>query len=575
MSLKTKTVFIDWKDKFRPQILKRGRKYASDGAVLDLKELRGRITAIVRGSEYYKVDIRHVDGTVTDAYCTCPYAADGEWCKHIAAVLYIVDPETKDPEGLIKSDKIDPIKAVPHITPIKTIIESADRKELESVLIGLADSDSRIESRIRANLKEESLPDLEHTKEEIDEIFYSYSDRSGFIDYRNAFSFESDLSMMLKNRTKAFIIAGQYIDAFNLSVYAYVKLGNQDIDDDGEISELSRECYAIWQSIVSKCSSEEKEYIKNWFKEHSEDGTVIDYMGDTLKDFLRYELSTKTELVNEIHRLEKMIDKSKGLTECEKVYIPCYGYYIEAIEFRNILAKKVGISNSEIEDYMRGHMNLRSVRNYFINKAREERDVKEEIRLLIDGKKYERDSVFTVHSYSSRLIELYNSCKDSEMEKRERREDILCYQDITLDEYRSYRNMCTPKEWIGERKRIIESRENVDKKCEILAEENMPDELFNTIWRSNNKIELVNKYGFLLADRYSGEILNFYSQYVSMLAENACNRSRYNNLKRYLLRMSQYPGGDSLARCLSSEWAAMYPTRKVMVQELQKIWEKK
>lgn len=132
--------------------------------------------------------------------------------------------------------------------------------------------------------------------------------------------------------------------------------------------------------------------------------------------------------------------------------------------------------------------------------------------------------------------------------------------------------MCTKKEWTSERRLIIDSRRDVDKKCEMLADEKMLDELFNTIWSQKDKLKLVNKYGVLLADIYSREVLEFYSSYVTMLAENACNRSRYDNLKRYLLRMSQYPGGETLAKCLSTEWIAMYPTRKVMIKELHDLW---
>ena len=43
----------------------------------------------------------------------------------------------------------------------------------------------------------------------------------------------------------------------------------------------------------------ERELIKNWFLEHFDDGTVVDYMEDILQDFIRYELASKDELEEE------------------------------------------------------------------------------------------------------------------------------------------------------------------------------------------------------------------------------------------------------------------------------------
>ena len=98
----------------------------------------------------------------------------------------------------------------------------------------------------------------------------------------------------------------------------------------------------------------------------------------------------------------------------------------------------------------------------------------------------------------------------------------------------------------------------------------MQKELFDTIWKQKDKLSLLNKYGFALGDDYYKEILDFYSEFVSELAEAACNRARYDELSRYLMRMSQFKGGRQRVRQLALEWTGMYPTRKVMVEMLGK-----
>ena len=498
---------LKWRELFRSHILERGWDYAKEGNVTDLVKTDDSISAVVKGGEHYKVKIRYSGSEITDGYCSCPYAAKGEWCKHMAAVLFLAESGS-----------------------------SSDVKQIEK---------------------------------EIDGVFYAYGDRTGYIDYYNAMSFASDLDSLIRNRIGALIDDESYMDAFNASIYAFTKLGNCDIDDDGEIASISSTCYELWQSIITSCDPKDRECIKEWFEEHSDDGTVIDYMEDMLQDFLKYELASEAELREIIKELEEKVESSKGQIRCPGIFTSYYGYSIEAIELRNILARRIGMTEAEIEKYMRRYMSFRSVRDYFIKKAMEQGDTDEEIKILILGKEFEKDSSYTMHSYSKRLIELYVQNKDKEAEKLERKADLLINQGAPLEDYRAYRAMCNDEEWLEERLKIIESRNNVDKRCELLAEEKMYDKLFDTIWEQKDKLGLVNKYGFALEGDYSEHILDFYTEFVSGLAESACNRSRYDELNRYLMRMSQYPGGEERVGRLALEWIDKYPTRKVMVKMLQ------
>lgn len=554
---------LNWKGLFRSHILERGWDYASDGSVTNLVKTDDCISAVVQGSEYYKVKIRYSGAEITDGYCSCPYAAKGEWCKHMAAVLYLAD------NGMTSGGALAMSAHGAEIQNIKEIIGSADRKSIEKLLIYLANQDDRTESFIRAHLGIGMFSDVKQIEKEIDSVFNAYSGRSGYIDYYSAMSFESDLNSLLRNRIGELIDNESYMDAFNTSMYAYTKLGNWDIDDDGEIASISSTCYELWQDIIKNCESRERERIKEWFEEHSDDGTVIDYMEDMLQDFLEYELASDDELREIIKGLEGKIESSKGQTQCPGIFTSYYGYSCDAIELRNIFAKRLGATDEETEEYMRGYMSFKSVRDYFIKKAREQGDTKEEISLLKLGKEYDKDSEYTVHSYSKRLIELYAQNKDKESEKLERRADILANQGASLEDFRAYRAMCTDKEWSEERLKIIGFRKDIDKRCEFLADEKMQEKLFDTIWAQKDKLRLVNKYGFALADKYSEQILDFYSEFVSRLADAACNRSRYNDLSRYLMRMSQFTGGKARVRQLALEWMEMYPTRKVMCEMLE------
>lgn len=74
---------------FDAKILKRGKQYYQDDAVLDIKKTGDEeFTAEVEGSDIYEVTLNmDEDGDIYDISCDCPYDM-GEYCKHEAAVLY-------------------------------------------------------------------------------------------------------------------------------------------------------------------------------------------------------------------------------------------------------------------------------------------------------------------------------------------------------------------------------------------------------------------------------------------------------------------------------------------------------
>ena len=113
---------FNWENNFESHILDRGWQYMQAGAVSYLIKRDNEIDALVQGSECYNVHIRYDGHAVSDAYCSCPYAAKGYWCKHIAAVLYKADMGTdsvtaESPETRRFPDELPGFSegAVPHL----------------------------------------------------------------------------------------------------------------------------------------------------------------------------------------------------------------------------------------------------------------------------------------------------------------------------------------------------------------------------------------------------------------------------------------------------------------------------
>lgn len=70
----------------------RGKRYFEHGRVKALRESEGIVSARVRGSEWYDVELR-VEPVGLRGRCSCPVGQDGLFCKHCVAtgIAWIVD----------------------------------------------------------------------------------------------------------------------------------------------------------------------------------------------------------------------------------------------------------------------------------------------------------------------------------------------------------------------------------------------------------------------------------------------------------------------------------------------------
>ena len=79
---------LQWQHLFSTPILQHGREYYKKNLVRSLIRDGETYYAAVQGTEEYQVTIRLRGDRVESMECTCPYASDGNRCKHMAATLY-------------------------------------------------------------------------------------------------------------------------------------------------------------------------------------------------------------------------------------------------------------------------------------------------------------------------------------------------------------------------------------------------------------------------------------------------------------------------------------------------------
>ncbi len=87
-----------WRKYFTAGILDRAKAYHKRGLVRDVEEINGRYTARVLGSMPYDVSVWKKANGQLGMSCTCPYAADGKRCKHMAALCMSIDKQLSNNE---------------------------------------------------------------------------------------------------------------------------------------------------------------------------------------------------------------------------------------------------------------------------------------------------------------------------------------------------------------------------------------------------------------------------------------------------------------------------------------------
>ena len=152
---------MDWQEYFQPHILSRGYEYYRRGLVKDVKVTDTAVSAVVKGSEDYMVQIDRTDDDEfdPDMYCTCPYADGGNLCKHMAAVLFQVEdllwPEESNDEeeksipadttgkagAKHTSEKLSP--GIKRKTPAD-LVQQADEKTVRSFLLQVLKDDEKL-----------------------------------------------------------------------------------------------------------------------------------------------------------------------------------------------------------------------------------------------------------------------------------------------------------------------------------------------------------------------------------------------------------------------------------------------
>ena len=550
----------DWKDLFQEHILDRGESYYFDGAVLELHKTHG----VVEGTEDYEVDIEMEGGRICEMYCSCPYAEGGNNCKHMAAVLFEIEEQSE--EDILTEETCQDDQE----QEVEEIIERIPEEELRSFVKEIAAQNSEIRNilmtRYAVKIDEKQMDLL---KQGVNQHVWEYGDRSGYIDYRNAWDFCWALENYLEDKVDTLIDRKCYRQAFELTNYVFRTIGNIDIDDsDGGTSQVANACYDKWKEILENCSEEEKNEMFSWFMSHLSCNYVIDYLEDYMEDFLTHEFQNREMLEKMLKDLDERIEMQALSTDCGSTWSVRHGYENNIIK-RLELMERLDFPEEEIREYRRRHWRFSAVRELEIQENLDNGNLDEAIRILQESKTLDKEYPGLVARYSEQLISIYETQPDKEGYKKELLYYVFeCPQNNLVHIYK-LKEVCTDKEWEDYREQILKNPKNYNILYPFMEKEGMYESMLECI-RKETFIYNLDKYEKVLKEKFPDQVRDIYISYLRHEAERAGNRKRYRELMKYLKKIRRYPGGKEKASEIAENWRGMYYRRTAMMDEMRK-----
>lgn len=401
---------FSWEHLFHPAILKRGRAYFEEGCVEALWQSQHVIEAEVIGSKPYYVALLLHDDTIEEWSCTCPYAADGTPCKHLAAVCYALEENR-------------PVLEAPETEPsLAELVDRLSPAKLRALVLELAQKDRQLSDRLRLLAGPLTAKDRKKWETKLDRILRQAGGQEEFIPYDQVWETVQQYQELLSQAAEQFLAAGLPWEAFALTGYGFKAAARYDMDDsNGEWMELGELCLSLWEEQIIAASPEEREAMYRWFDQNNQT-LPLEFGRDIL-------WQAQVSLFRERNFLQKTLARTDDLiaqaqASSQKMFLP------ELVLIRLELMEELGVSPEETEHFAKAFQNLHQICQRKVEKLLEADRWQEAEDLLQKSKTLDQTYPGLVNGYSRQLIALYQEHHQEEEFQEELRFQVFqCRQD--------------------------------------------------------------------------------------------------------------------------------------------------
>ena len=536
-----------WKYLFRPVILERGEDvYYSDG-ISHIQKTKDGWKAVAHGTYDYDVSVIMDGDTVEDMECTCPYAEDGNYCKHMAALLFAVDDEdfTENP-------------AEENGESIEDILNSMNEEQLRSELADITKENRAYRDRISARYRKTpvGLGDARRIGMILDSLAYDIGGRDGFIDWREGFDYVEAFTECLIDNLEPMLDRGEYMTAFEVTKKAFAVLNHVEMDgSSGEHGMIASEIEGYWNRIIHMASEEERDKIHEWFTGMQRISNTL-ICSDSIDKILEHSF-------DDIKYLKPILERVRSELNDPEMTEWTLRRLLD--KYRDLLVR-MGCGTRELEIWLNEHEDIFPVKKIRLDEARRRGDTDAEISILEDlysntSENRERYSLLTD------LLKAYEKKKDTEHVKTALKLLATGCRGNAMEYVQKLRPMCTPEEWVPIREQIIENNPGIQ--IEIFHDEKLYDRLLKAL--AGCPVQTVEIYRKELQDLYPQELLEMYLRHLRRLSEQHASRTLYEEMRKYIYAAAEIPGGREPVRDLICEWLDRFTSRRVMLEVMRKV----
>ncbi|MBN1460758.1 MAG: SWIM zinc finger family protein, partial [Armatimonadetes bacterium] len=242
----------------------RGEEYFEDGRVDSLAEDEGVVSARVQGSENYEVRLWAEDGELESA-CTCPWAAEGNFCKHSVAVGLAWLARDK---AVLKSKPAKgrtPAKPTLTQDDVRAMLKAEDKDHLVEMIMDQAANDRTLAERllIKTARRQPGGTDIAAFRRVITDAFST----GGFVDWKGAGAYARRIHEAI-NGVEELLNDGHAAEAIELLEHALAlcerALGQVD-DSDGAVGEVRDRLLELHLQACSRARPEPKALARRLF----------------------------------------------------------------------------------------------------------------------------------------------------------------------------------------------------------------------------------------------------------------------------------------------------------------------
>ena len=288
-----------WKYLFSPQVLSRGEDYYFADQVRNLDRTDYGYSAEVRGENAYEVDIYMNDGELDEMDCTCPYAAKGYNCKHMAAVLFALED----------SDFTEDIE-IQNRETVDDILARLDAETILAELKSILEQDRQLCDRFynKYRLQPTDKKEISRINGILDDLAYEYGDRSGFIDWYHGSDYVNGFLACLEDYVTPMIDRGEYLSAFEVLKHAFYVVNTVEMDgSNGEHTDIAYYIEDLWSDILQKANPNERDEMHEWFEGMmSKSRNLI--VGDSIEDMYYSQFNDEKYLIPILEETKERIN---------------------------------------------------------------------------------------------------------------------------------------------------------------------------------------------------------------------------------------------------------------------------